>query len=718
MKRVTLLTSVLIAAATTAASQNLTVRSGEHDSYTRLVVQIPQGTNWALAQRKNGARLSVAIDDAKFQTNGVFGRLSSGRLSALSQTEPGAALNMEFGCDCVASAFLFQQSMIVIDIAPGVLPPPLSADIPAPQLMPRADAPKVPESLALPLLTGHKQVFKDQLSIRLLQGADREILDLDLAPVGPRLSSLPNVASLPSDLTANLNVTTVLDELEALLGPNVPQIEKRPPCIADAELGFATWSDTRPFVEQVADFRTGLFQEFDRVDKQKAIGLAKLYAFYGFGAEATATLALIETQTRDQAWVRAIAGVVDERDAADDGPFRGLQRCDGNSALWALLTEKVLSADADLDAIEQSFAQLPRHLRRSLGPALSSILVDADQLEPARRIMRSVDRVEPGVRPSFAKARIAEAEGDHVTAETMLQEVVSASETAKDAPLALARLVEKRWVDQGSVSSRERDLAAAFAMEFRASEIGPMMQRTHVVALGLSHEFDSAYSLIQSLPEGETRKDSLTRHLHILATRADDITFLKQVLAMSDKDIETLTTETAITLSDRLGRLGFASQSSVFANRSHDTTDRAQRARLRARAALLDGQPNKALLELSDDTSNEADSLRAWALAVNEDYEAAGDLLRGLGDAQAANRYFWLANLPGDINAQAGGVFVDLNTITQELAKQVERRSDTPLADAENLLSDSEMARQKIAAMLDMLDQEQTLAEDQANDAQ
>lgn len=714
MKGFSLLTSILIAVAAAAASQTLTVRSGEHDGYTRLVVQVPQGTDWKLAQRKNGAGLSVAIEDATFQMDGVFGRLSSGRLSALSQTEPGATLDLEFGCDCVASAFLFQQSMIVVDIAPGALPPPLDTDVP----LPRAERPMASAPLALPLLRSDQQVFTDQLSIRLLQGADREILDLDLAPAGPRLSNLPNTATLPTDLTANLNVTTVLEELETLLGADVPKIEKWPACIADAELGFGTWSDTRPFVEQMADLRTGLFQEFDRVDNKKAVRLAKLYAFHGFGAESAATLALLETQTRKQAWIAAIAAVVDEQVAATDSPFRGLQRCNGNSALWALLSEKELAADADLAAIEQSFAQLPRHLRRSLGPALSSILVDAGLLEPARRTMRSVDRVEPEVLPSVAKAQIAEAEGDHAAAEAMLQDVVSASETAQDAPLALARLVEKRWVNRGSVSSRERDLAAAFAVEFRGSEIEPMMQRTHVVALGLSHEFDHAHALIQSFPEGENRIDTLTRHLHLLTARADDITFLKQVLNMPYNDANALNTEIALALSDRLSRLGFGPQSVALANRPHDTANRSQRARLRARAALLDGQPQKAMMDLSDDASSEAENLRVQALAAIEDYKAAADLLRDLGDVQAANRYFWLADLPAEIDVQAGGLFAELNTTTQNLANKAERQPDTPLADARNLIGDSEAARQQITAMLSIVDQNLANTETETSEAQ
>ncbi|WP_425084843.1 hypothetical protein [Ruegeria profundi] len=701
MKRVALFTSILIAMATSATAETLVVRSGEHDSHTRLVVKVPPGTEWVLARRKNGARLTVSIDDVLFQTEGVFGRLTSNRLSALSQSKPGSALDLEFGCDCVATAFLYQQSMIVVDISQGTLPPPLTANIPLPPSLPPLEVEDPLEPLALPLLTLNQQGFKDQLSARLLQGADREVLDLDLAAIGPRASTLPSDADMLPSFAANMNVSTIVDELEGLLGPDIPQIEKRPACISSARLGFDTWSDARPFDKQIADLRSGLYQEFDRVDTDLAFKLAKLYAYFGFGAEAVSTLELVEDHSEEKNWVHAIAGLVDYREPAEDSPFRGLQRCSSDAAFWSVLSEQTLSPDADLNAIEQSFYSLPQHLRRSLGPRLSSILVEADKLEAARRVMRSVDRVETEEQPSVAKAQIAQAEGDSEVADTILEEVISTPETSTDAPLALARLIEKRWAERGAVSPQNVALAAAYALEFRGSETGPMMQHAHIVALSLNNEFDTSYDLIQALPEGDDRTDVLNRHTHLLEERSNDVTFLKQVLSMSDSDSMALTTQAAIAVSDRLGALGFAAQSSAFANRTYDTTDRSQRARLRARAALLDEKPHKAMLELSDDASTAADTLRAQALAAIGDQAATAELYRELGETEVANRYFWLAGLSEKIELE--GRFANLSEISDKLALLPRRLLKTPLADANSLLTDSEETRARIADLFALI---------------
>ena len=127
---------------------------------------------------------------------------------------------------------------------------------------------------------------------------------------------------------------------------------------------------------------------------------------------------------------------------------------------------------------------------------------------------------------------------------------------------------------------------------------------------------------------------------------------------------------------------------------------RPDRARLRARAALLSGRPHQALLELADDNSEEANALRAQAMVSTEDFAAAGDMLRDLEQNEAASRYFWLAGVSDERLEPAGGKYAALNQTTQALSDLPERLAEKPLADAENLLKDSQSARQRIDEML------------------
>ncbi|WP_051927571.1 hypothetical protein [Ruegeria halocynthiae] len=714
MTRIAFLALFLTAAATGGVAQEVTVRSGEHDGYTRLVAQVPQGTEWAVTQTKNGARLQVALDDVVFQTGSIFQRLTQNRLAAVSQVNPGAALEMEFGCDCAASAFLFKDTMIVVDIAPGTALPPISKDIP-PLTLPKAarvEKPLIPthplDPLTLPLLGLNARGFEEQLSTRLLQGADRDIVDLNIAPAGPRASVDDHSLFIPPGAELNINVTSVLDDLNGLLGPDIPQLEKRPPCVSSAELGFDKWTDNRPFLEQVSALRSGLFHEFDTIDKARALQLAKLYAYSGFGAEALRALDLLKVQSEDTSRVAAIAQILDDTRLTAPNPFAGLQRCESDSALWATLTEGHLQEDANLTAIEQSFARLPDHLRRYIGPTLAEILVNRQEIEAARRVLRSVDRVETQTSPSAvqAKAKVATAEGDAPRTEALLKEVITTSDAALEAPLALARLVDKRWLDRGAVSPQELGLAASYTVEFRRSEIGPQMLRTHAVALSLANEHDAALNLAGELPENADSAETLNRVMLVLTERADDTTFLRRALSLPKKHIQGLTTDTAIAVADRLASLGFSKSVLKLARRPQDKLRRGARARLRARAALLDQRPHQAMLELADDPSDKAVQLRATAMQAVGDFRAAGDLMRITGDPDAANRLFWLADLPDEADPNTDTKFSQVVQATQSLSRAPSRQAQKPLADAASLLQDSADTRQRIGELLATLGQE------------
>ncbi|WP_170382111.1 hypothetical protein [Ruegeria atlantica] len=709
MTRFAIVVSALIATASGASAQNLTVRSGEHEGYTRLVVQVPPDTGWVLKQTKNGARLNVELKDVVFQTGSVFQRLTENRLAAISQPEPGAALELEFGCDCVASAFLFKQTMIVMDIAPGTFLSPPTSDIPLPVL------PKAPKKTrgsdltidapALPLLNLNANGFEDQLSTRLLQGADRGIVDLNIAPAGSRASTSNQTLFMPSNVELNVQVTTILDDLNGLLGPDIPPLERRPPCISNAEFAFEKWSDHRPFTEQAAQLRSGLFQEFDIIDKTHALQLAKLYAYSGFGAEAQTALGLLGDQSAESERIAAIARVLDHGPLTGKNPFSELQRCDSNAALWAVLSEGRLRADANLTAIEQAFARLPDHLRRHVGPALSEILVDGDELEAARRILRSVDRVRTQARASVtqAKAKVSSAEGDTPRTETLLTEVIGSLDATLEAPLALVRLVDKRWTERGSMSPQELQLSESYTVEFRRAEIGPTMQQTHAVALSLGQEFDAALDLVAEMPNDPANAKMLNRVVLILTERADDATFLRRILSMPSAQSMELTTDTAIAAAGRLANLGFSRQAHALAKRPQDRVRRGERARLRARAALLAQRPHQAMLELGDDPTDAGVALRAEALTAVQDYAAAGALMRGSDYVNEANRLFWLADLPDEVDLQYGTKFSKVVQMTQDLTAPQLRVPDKPLADAENLLRDSAATREKIAELFEAL---------------
>lgn len=699
------LTAILIVLGASASAETLRVRSGEHDGYTRLVVQVPPGTGWRLDQHQGGARLSIALNDVTFETRSVFDRLSGDRLAALSQPAPGAPLDLTFGCECTATAFLHRQTMVVVDIAPGRFTGSgiAAMDLPVTPTVPVAvDLPA--DALALPLLELDRQGFEDRLLSRILQSADRAVVDLELAGVGRRPTARYGPVRVPPDGASNLRLSSVLDDIRGLDQLALPQLDTQPTCITDSELAFETWSGPAPFSTQVAELRAGLFQEFDRIDQRRALRLARLYAYHGFGAEALQVLAMLPKRPAEADRLAAIAFVMDGLPNPAPNPFEGQQHCDSAAAFWAVLTEGALYSDARLNAIEQAFARLPRHLRRQLGPSLSDLLVAANRPEASRRVLRATERAldTPPADVTLAKAGVAAAAGGPATAETLLNEVTSDPAAMIEAPLALARLVEKRWADRGAISPRDLDLAAGYAREFRRSELGPMMAQTHVLALALSQDFGGALDRIE---RAESPKDWRRTHdqvLHLLTERSSDITFLRHVLGLQDEGRDAIAIDAAIKIADRLADLGFAGHVHALANRPQDRTHRRDRARLRARAALLGQRPNQALLEITGDASPSAQGLRAQAMMRLSDFEATAQLLQAIGQTEAADRHFWLAGATEDAAGRTGD-FGDLIRIAASLTGPVARQTDKPLADAVALLQDSATARDRIVDMLNIV---------------
>ncbi|TMV06854.1 hypothetical protein FGK63_12085 [Ruegeria sediminis] len=614
--------SVLLLLAGPATAQEIRVRSGEHAGFTRLVFRVPAGTEWQLTPRPRGARLAVGLENTVFVTDGVHDRLSRGRLGSLRQESPGAALEMAFSCDCAATGFLHDRTMIVVDIAVG----------------------------------------------------------------------------------------TVLDRALDAGAANTP-LQGPPPCITDAALGFAAWSDGAPFAEQVATARRGMFLEFDRLDRNQALKLAKTYAYFGFGAEAMQVLAFIDPPPGEAPVVKAIAAAMEGEGRQDGTAFAGMQTCDGDAALWAVLAEARLDGVAETGPIEQAFARLPDHLRGHFGPTLSERMTEAGHLEAARRILRSVARsgFETRADVALAEAGLAAAADDAEADENRLTEVVTSQDASAKAPLALARLIGRRWSERGTMTEAEMELAAGFALEYRRSEIGPMLALAHALALALNLEFDRARDLLArhkaGEPDGEWAKTQ-DRVAMLLAERADDVTFLSHATGFDAEQVAALSPKTAVTISERMIALGFPSSALSLVDRSSGRYPRQAAMLARARAALAAGRPHLALLELEAEDGAEALRLRAEATSATGEHRAAAELLLEAGEPEAAARHLWLAEAWEEAAEIASGRYGTVSRLSRDLAAEPERSPATPLADAGNLLADSGRVRETIAELLGALAQE------------
>lgn len=104
------------AAAQTAAAQTVNVRSGEHGTFTRLVFDLPDETEWSLnPQRDDAYVLSFGRTGWAVDLSRAFDRIDRSRVARLQRGADGVTISL--ACNCKADGFIFQNRMLVVDIS-------------------------------------------------------------------------------------------------------------------------------------------------------------------------------------------------------------------------------------------------------------------------------------------------------------------------------------------------------------------------------------------------------------------------------------------------------------------------------------------------------------------------------------------------------------------------------------------------------------------------
>ena len=103
-----------------ASAQTLTMRSGEHATFTRLTLPLPPGQGWQLGRTDDGYGLRLPGSAATLATGGVFARIPRSRLAALRPAATG--IDLLLACDCHAIGFE-EGDLLVVDIRDGPPPP-------------------------------------------------------------------------------------------------------------------------------------------------------------------------------------------------------------------------------------------------------------------------------------------------------------------------------------------------------------------------------------------------------------------------------------------------------------------------------------------------------------------------------------------------------------------------------------------------------------------
>lgn len=101
----------------------VTVRSGDHSSFTRLVLAIPPGQNWRVGRHADGYQLDTGNADDTFDLTAAFDRIQRDRVAGLDTTSGPGRLSIALACTCHAVAFQWRPDRVVVDIIDGPAPP-------------------------------------------------------------------------------------------------------------------------------------------------------------------------------------------------------------------------------------------------------------------------------------------------------------------------------------------------------------------------------------------------------------------------------------------------------------------------------------------------------------------------------------------------------------------------------------------------------------------
>lgn len=547
---------------------------------------------------------------------------------------------------------------------------------------------------------------------RLLQQIGRAtnqgLLDLVVTEVNgghaPALVSPLGTEDRPMNPLDHLAVTTAVDREMGLMPLQGQLSSSSNQCLQSGALAVYNWGSEASFADQIGPLRSALFKEFDHIDLNTVLSLAKTYLYFGFGVEAITMLNMLPPGTPQGETLSAMAVLMDGGHLPTAHPFSGQQSCDGDSAFWAALADGVVKSNANSEAIQQTLARMPVHLRVHLGPAVSTLFAGSGDQHMASAALRSVDRsgVEDVPDINLAQAAIADMTGDIETVAEELKEELA--ERTENAPQALIDLIALSYEERKALSPDLPELVASYELEIRDGELGSDLRLTEVMALALTGDFPEAFLALADLSERDgpiARAAAIEPIMTLLTERADDVTFLQYALIFAEEAGANEVIPVADIMTRRLLDLGFAQQAqSMMMKMALEPTDEARRLMM-AESALDLNTPHRALVELMGLDGPKANKLRAQALWQNGEFGRAGEYLLAEQETDAAARGFWHSENLEAITPNDDGQFSQVAEVTAQLGVQAQDPEEmSPLAHARALVESSIGTRDRIEALL------------------
>lgn len=698
-----------------ASAQAVKVQSGDHDGFTRLVLEFGAPVEWTFGRTSDGYALHLPSSTQPYDLSAVYKLIQHDRLSAIWVDPETGNLHLGIGCPCYAMPFEFRPGVIVIDLRDGPPPkgssfeqaldgtaqPELAAKaLPHPQPRPSAkpdlsydwltasrSPDPAPKEIAVPLQNPDLLPMRDSILRQMSDGAARGTVEMAI-PQGHKISESPTgplrQIRIGEDIGFNPDTLTHPQSLT----------ESGADCITDERLDMSSWGNDTPVAEQMAPATFGLMGEFDQPDPIAVKRAVQFYLYLGFGAEAAQLLKQMPTDDPDKDIWQTMARILDSRDG-EAGPFQSMQSCDTAAALWAVLAqpEKGISGKPHLAAILRSFSGLPLHLRRHIGPILSEKFMAQGDTATVRAIRDAILRApgDPGPDVRLMTAELAVASGDAESASKDLHAL--SQETGPTATKALVSYIDTLVKERKSADPNMATTLAAHLLENRGTALEAELQRARVLAIALGGDFDAAFTEVAQVPEAQATLWEL------LADLGSDDAVLTHAIAPDPK----APLAARRILAKRLNTFGLPDPAlkwlpDIFADVAAASDDD----RLLAAEIALRRHDAQTTLRLAAGLSGaEAATLRAKAQTQLGDLAAATGLFDALGDSASALQAARKAQEWQTVSENAEGAWQDAAALLAPTTPDIaDAEAEGPLARTKRLLERSAADRATLASLL------------------
>lgn len=704
--------------ASAAQSQSVSVKSGEHGAFTRLVLTYPKPVDWVLGRRANGYGVQIKGNSDPYDFSSVYQLITKDRLRSIWVDPTTGELQMGIDCYCHAIPFELDPRTLVIDIKDG--PPPKNssfelnlsdgrsaAPITAPPTRrPRTNpasgvsydwlSPHVPrpegqvtpanqhEDASHPVLPNRdvqRDAFRYLLVDQVGRGATAGVITMEHPKADQgQVSEQDRTTAPPRQARA------ALDELP---GISVSAERNSKPdftvqgeiCPPDTELDFNGWAGSDDAATELSRARAFLLSEFDVPDAKMVLAAVNTHLYFGFGAEARLLLSSMLPRRQQDPFRMSLSYLV-EGEQPPDNPFLNMQSCDSAASLWSVLAtdSDTLLAHINGPAVSRTFLSLPQHLRAVLGPVTAMRLMKSGDGANAEVVKQSFERSVSPDNPAAALLEASQAlqSGDPVGAEAALP-------TSKAAMDSLLLLVQARFDQRKAVEAKDLEALQAFAFEHGDGPLKPGLDRALAHAAALGNKFEAAFRYAAGQPD-------LERDIWLLlADVGSDAQLFDFAVGIDAAQRETLPSTLRSKVAERLVQAGLPNAAAGWASGKDIAAD------LAARVALYNHDARAALRLLSDRLSETDPELLASAYAALGDLDRAESAYRSAGKTAEADRLLrWSGTWPSASDEKSA----PWNDVTALLDPVDSAAALPPLRAGQARVTQSTSTRQAIDALL------------------